>query len=416
MGLDNRVGRRVLLKKAIRTGGAVYAAPTIASFAISSRVGAQVSPGFGAGATPAILTITPNTGPTTGGTLVTIRGSGFAPGATVTIGGNPATGVTVVDAMTITATSPPGAAGLANVTVTNPNGRANTLTNGFTFTAGGGAIPGVTGVAPNSGPTTGGTPVTITGTNFVPGTTVTIGGVPATGVTVVNGTTITATSPPGAAGPATVTVTTPTGATGTLPNGFTFRMFTSTARAFTTSGNAAPLAALGEVGLSTLPPGGTTMVANVMAAPVLTTGAGTNTTTNTSTPTQAGATAVANVANPSIAGGVITAGTITTTASSTATGTTASSTGSSMITGLTVAGVAVAVTGAPNQMVPITLPVVGTVATLIINEQVPTGNGTTTSGITVNALRLAVTSLGLGTLPVGASVIVGSANTNASAT
>lgn len=413
MGAEKHLKRRVLLKKAIRAGGAVYVAPTIASFAVASRVGAQVT-GPGAGATPLISSITPNTGPTTGGTLVTIRGSGFAPGATVTIGGAPATGIVVVDPMTITATTPPGAAGPATVAITNPNGRMSALPNGFTFTANAGMAPTVGTVAPNSGPTTGGTMVTITGTNFTPGATVTIGGVPATGVMVVNGTTITATTPPGAAGPATVAVSTPAG-TGTLPNGFTFRLFTSTARAFSASGTAAPLAMLGEIGLSTLPPGGTTMVANVAAAPVVTTGAGTNTTTNTSTATQAGATATSNLANPSLAGGAITASTITVNASSTANGTTATSTGSSMIAGLTVAGMAITVTGAPNQMVPITLPLLGTVATLIINEQVATGNGTTTSGITVNALRLTVTGLGLPGLPVGTSVIVGSANTTASA-
>ena len=409
MGTEQHLKRRVFLKKAIRTGGAVYVAPTIASFAVASRVGAQVTgPGI-----PTVGTVTPNTGPTAGGSLITIRGTGFAPGATVTVGGVPATGVTVVDAMTITATTPPGAVGSVPVVVTNPNGRAGTLPNGFTYTTGAGAAPTVGTVAPNSGPTTGGQAVTITGTNFTPGATVTIGGAPATGVTVVNPTTITATTPPGAVGPANVAVTT-TGGTGTLPNGYTYRVFASTAQAFTASSAAPPLAALGQVGLSTLPPGGTTSVANVMAAPVLTTGASTNTTTNTSTPTQAGATAVANVANPSLAGGVITAGMIVTNASSTANGTTATSTGSSIITGLTVNGTAVPVTGAPNQMVAVTLPILGTVATLIVNEQTPTGNGTTTAGITVNALRLNVTALGLG-LPVGTSVIVGSASTNASA-
>ncbi|MGI8757644.1 MAG: IPT/TIG domain-containing protein, partial [Acidimicrobiales bacterium] len=38
-------------------------------------------------------------------------------------------------------------------------------------------LPTATGINPNQGPTTGGTPVTITGTGFIPGqTTVTIGG------------------------------------------------------------------------------------------------------------------------------------------------------------------------------------------------------------------------------------------------
>jgi hypothetical protein len=59
----------------------------------------------------------------------------------------------------------------------------------------------VTGVAPTSGPDTGGTSVTITGTGFDSGVTnVTFGGTAATGVTFVNATTITATTPAHAAG------------------------------------------------------------------------------------------------------------------------------------------------------------------------------------------------------------------------
>ncbi|WP_308438227.1 IPT/TIG domain-containing protein [Streptomyces glebosus] len=68
---------------------------------------------------------------------------------------------------------------------------------------------------------TGGTPVTITGTNLT-GATVTIGGNPATGVMVnATGTQLTAITPPGAAGPADVTVTTP-GGSATLVGGFTY--------------------------------------------------------------------------------------------------------------------------------------------------------------------------------------------------
>ena len=47
------------------------------------------------------------------------------------------------------------------------------------------AAPTVSSISPTSGPTTGGTSVTITGTNFVSGATVAFGGTAATGVTVV---------------------------------------------------------------------------------------------------------------------------------------------------------------------------------------------------------------------------------------
>jgi subtilase family serine protease len=67
------------------------------------------------------------------------------------------------------------------------------------------ARPTVTGVTPNSGPTTGGTKVTISGTNFLANATVAIsqgpglaGAIPATNVTVVSPTEITATTGGGA--------------------------------------------------------------------------------------------------------------------------------------------------------------------------------------------------------------------------
>ena len=63
----------------------------------------------------------------------------------------------------------------------------------------------MTSVKPNNGPTVGGTPVTITGTNFSSGAGVTFGAMAATNVVVVNSTTITATTPAQAAGAVTVT-------------------------------------------------------------------------------------------------------------------------------------------------------------------------------------------------------------------
>lgn len=99
----------------------------------------------------------------------------------------------------------PGCGGTASATYT--------LVNGVIVT---GAVPTVTSIVPNLGPTAGGTAVTITGTNFTGATAVTIGGAAATGITVVNGTTITATTPAGVVGAQNVVVATPSGSgTGT---------------------------------------------------------------------------------------------------------------------------------------------------------------------------------------------------------
>ena len=64
----------------------------------------------------------------------------------------------------------------------------------------------ITGVLPISGPSSGNTNITITGTNFFNPSTVTIGGAPATNIVFVSDTQITATTPAGFPGPAVVTV------------------------------------------------------------------------------------------------------------------------------------------------------------------------------------------------------------------
>ncbi len=134
--------------------------------------------------TPTVTGIGPSTGPTSGGTAVTITGTSFAAGATVTFGANAATNVTVLNSTTISATSPAGAVGTVTVTVTNSSGRSGSLSNAFTYT-GSNPVPTVTSITPNSGTASGGTAVTITGTGFLAGATVSLGGTAATNVIVV---------------------------------------------------------------------------------------------------------------------------------------------------------------------------------------------------------------------------------------
>jgi hypothetical protein len=84
---------------------------------------------------PSIGSLSANTGPTTGGTTVTITGTGFMPGASVTFGGTPATAVVVTNATSITAITPAHAAGVVDVEVTNTNKQKVTLKEGFTYKA-----------------------------------------------------------------------------------------------------------------------------------------------------------------------------------------------------------------------------------------------------------------------------------------
>ena len=182
---------------------------------VSGQSGSLAS-GFTYAVIPTVSSVSPNSGPTAGGTAVTITGTNFATGATVTFGGTAATNVVVVSSTSITATTPAGSAGAVTVTVT-VGGQSGSLTSGFTYAV----IPTVSSVSPNSGPTGGGTAVTISGTNFATGAMVTFGGTAATNVVVVSSTSITATAPAGSAGAVTVTVTV-SGHSGSLTNGFTY--------------------------------------------------------------------------------------------------------------------------------------------------------------------------------------------------
>ncbi len=162
-------------------------------------------------AAPTVTAVSPLTGSTLGGTSITITGTSFGAGATVTVGATAATGVVVVNSTTITATTPAHAAGIVDVVVTTSGGTSPTsAADGFTYVVA--AAPTVTAVSPNTGPTTGGTSITITGTGFTGATGVTVGGAAATGVVVNSATSITAITPAGVVGPAVdVRVTTPGG-------------------------------------------------------------------------------------------------------------------------------------------------------------------------------------------------------------
>lgn len=83
---------------------------------------------------PSIASISPNRGALTGGAVVTIIGTGFTTAlpTTVTFGGTAGTSVTVVDAVTLRATTPAHAEGAVNVVVT-VGGTNATATNGFTY-------------------------------------------------------------------------------------------------------------------------------------------------------------------------------------------------------------------------------------------------------------------------------------------
>lgn len=81
---------------------------------------------------PTVTGVSPASGPLVGATVITITGTGFLAGATVDLGGVAATGVLVVSATSITATSAAHVPGAVVVTVTNTDGQGGTLSGGFT--------------------------------------------------------------------------------------------------------------------------------------------------------------------------------------------------------------------------------------------------------------------------------------------
>jgi len=79
-----------------------------------------------------LSSISPNSGPASGGTAVTISGSGLTGATGVNFDGIAATSVNVVNSSTITAITPAHSVGSVDVIVTTPSGSA-TLNNAYTY-------------------------------------------------------------------------------------------------------------------------------------------------------------------------------------------------------------------------------------------------------------------------------------------
>ena len=127
---------------------------------------------------PTISKTSPNKGPAAGGVTVTLTGLNFDGATAVSFGDVPAASFTINSPTSITAVSPGQSVGLDDVRVTTPNG-----TSALSYCGPHGEKkqcsirdhykvldPTVIGISPSSGPSSGGTPITITGTGFEIGT------------------------------------------------------------------------------------------------------------------------------------------------------------------------------------------------------------------------------------------------------
>jgi hypothetical protein len=166
---------------------------------------------------PTVTGVSPVGDVSAGGAEVTITGTNLGPVTSVQFGTTVVTGP-MCNATQCAVTDPAGVPGtVVDITVTSPGGTSPTSpADQFTYT-GGAPAPSVSGISPTSGPSTGGTVVTITGQGFAGATEVDFGDPPATNVSCTN-TQCTATSPPDAPGTVAVTVKGPGGTSVSSPH------------------------------------------------------------------------------------------------------------------------------------------------------------------------------------------------------
>lgn len=137
------------------------------------------------------------------GSPITISGSGFIPGLSVSVGGVAVTPLSV-SPTTVGFAYPAGTLCDTQVVLANPDGQsANAMIN---------PTPTVTSTALSTGTSAGGALFIVIGTGFATGMTVTIGGAPAT-ILSASGSVVTMNTPPGTPGVAPVVLTTPGGCT-----------------------------------------------------------------------------------------------------------------------------------------------------------------------------------------------------------
>ena len=158
---------------------------------------------------PTITSISPSVGPTSGGTNVTINGTGFTGALLVFVNGIVAASFNAVSDTQIQCVTAPGPAGSGEIQVLTIHGTA-TSTQHFTYQTSS-ATPTISFITPFAGPLSGGTSVTIAGTNLGAATSVTIAGVAAT-FSITSPTQIVAvTGAKSTAGAGPVVITSPTG-------------------------------------------------------------------------------------------------------------------------------------------------------------------------------------------------------------
>ncbi|WP_158794953.1 beta strand repeat-containing protein [Streptomyces sp. NRRL S-337] len=160
---------------------------------------------------PVLGSLSPTSGPTSGGNIVTLTGTNLSGAILVKFGANAATIVTNTGTQ-ITVLVPAGSPSSVAVTVTTAGGTSNALTYTYLSTP----VPSLSSLNPTSGPTSGGNTVTLNGTNLTGAISVKFGANPATILTN-TATQVTVIAPAGPPSSVNVTVTTAGGTSNPLP-------------------------------------------------------------------------------------------------------------------------------------------------------------------------------------------------------
>lgn len=188
-----------------------------ASVVVTTASGSSSGLSFTYASLPSVSSISPVGGPVAGGTAVTIVGANLSSAIDVSVGGVACVSITANSATQLSCTTGAHSAGSASVVVTTANGSNadNTL---YTYIS----QPTVISMTPTHGPTTGGTSITITGTDLATAQQVTVSGLGCTGLVVTSATSISCNTPAGSSGLNNAVVVTTYGGTATGPGLFAY--------------------------------------------------------------------------------------------------------------------------------------------------------------------------------------------------